>query len=260
MNGKRMPPPGGFVLWEGPSRLDGRPIGALVTVRSENRKTGPMLQTWILPRDQDPIAALRSGLDTAVCGACPLRGVGGRDRACYVNVLNGGPLAVYKQWRSGYYPALTESWARILINGRMVRLGAYGDPVAVPLGVWTELLAWCGGHTGYTHQWRRMDSQDYAGILMASVESRAERDEAQALGWRTYRILADGERAGRGETVCPYTREVPSKRTCAQCLACDGSAAKPGRASIVIPVHGSPPVLASAHRILSRNNAVDTAD
>jgi hypothetical protein len=47
----------GLVLWRGASLLDGAPIVAIVTglaAGSSNRKTGDMLQTWILREDMAP--------------------------------------------------------------------------------------------------------------------------------------------------------------------------------------------------------------
>jgi hypothetical protein len=244
-----MPPAGGMVLWEGPSRLDGSPIVALATFRTNNRKTGPMIQTWILPAEEDPLAAVRSGADAAVCGGCPLRGVGGKGRACYVNVLKGGPWSVWRSWRAGQYPGASDRLLGLYVAGRPVRLGAYGDPVAVPLGIWTTLLGWAGGHTGYTHQWSRMDSQDYASILMASVETPEQRREAAALGWRTYRIMGEAERPARGETWCPASAEQGHRISCSECLLCDGAARSGGhQRSVAIRAHGNPAVLASARR------------
>ena len=40
----------GYVLHEGPSPFDGQPIVSIATLHSSNRKTGDMVQTWILPR------------------------------------------------------------------------------------------------------------------------------------------------------------------------------------------------------------------
>ena len=51
--------PSGYVFYRGPSLLDGAPIIGIVTTKSENRKTGPILQTWILRADLDPQAAAR---------------------------------------------------------------------------------------------------------------------------------------------------------------------------------------------------------
>jgi hypothetical protein len=98
-------PAGGLVLWEGPSRFDGSPIAAIATFRTDNRKTGPMIQTWIIGTgNESPYQAVRSGADAAVCGSCPLRGSAGKARSCYVNVLKGGPHSVYRQYRAGLYP------------------------------------------------------------------------------------------------------------------------------------------------------------
>jgi hypothetical protein len=255
MQGRRsnlMPPPGGLVLWEGPSRLDGSPIVAVATFRTDNRKTGPMVQTWIIVvGDETPLQAVRSGSDAAVCGDCPLRGVGGKRRPCYVNVLKGGPHSVYRQYRAGHYPRMTDRLCKLYVAGRLIRLGSYGDPVAVPLGVWTEVLSWSGGHTGYTHQWHRPDSQDYSGILMASVETKVQREEASALGWRTYRIIGETERSGRGEITCLAAKERKMRTTCAECLLCSGSAGPANRPDITIRLHGAPNVIYSARRQLA---------
>jgi hypothetical protein len=85
--------PQGFVLWEGLSPLDGSPIVCIATLKSVNRKTGNMIQTFILRQDVNPVAALKSGDDLAICGNCYHRGSGfvdttkpRRKRSCYVNV------------------------------------------------------------------------------------------------------------------------------------------------------------------------------
>lgn len=38
----------GKIIWEGKSRFDGKPIVCIATENSKNRKTGDMVQTWIL--------------------------------------------------------------------------------------------------------------------------------------------------------------------------------------------------------------------
>ena len=51
----------GFVVWEGASRLDGSPIVLIVTGlkrKSSNRKTGAMVQSYILRRDVAPLASV----------------------------------------------------------------------------------------------------------------------------------------------------------------------------------------------------------
>ncbi len=73
-----------MLLFEGNSLINDEPIVAIATGLqrpSTNRKTGPMIQTWILHRDELPTQAIKSGSDEAICGTCPARG-----RWCYVQV------------------------------------------------------------------------------------------------------------------------------------------------------------------------------
>lgn len=42
------------ILYRGPSLLDGQPIVAIAIVKSDNAKTGNMVQTYILREDIDP--------------------------------------------------------------------------------------------------------------------------------------------------------------------------------------------------------------
>ena len=91
-----------FIAYEGPSLIDGSPIVAVVTgveVPSRNVKTGRMLQTWILQQDMHPKEAVRTGQDTGICGTCPLKGLNGQLRTCYVRVEN-APTNVWKKWKA----------------------------------------------------------------------------------------------------------------------------------------------------------------
>ena len=68
--------PLGFIAYEGPSLIDGAQIVVIVTGLkgpSKNRKTGNMVQTFILARDVHPLEALRSGEDASICGQCEHR-------------------------------------------------------------------------------------------------------------------------------------------------------------------------------------------
>jgi hypothetical protein len=74
----------GFILYEGASELDNAPIVVIATMSTNNRKTGKMVQVWILRSDIDPIEAFKSRADYSICGNCPQRwSLGG---ACYVNI------------------------------------------------------------------------------------------------------------------------------------------------------------------------------
>lgn len=217
--------PNGAILYQGPSLLDGRPIVVVaigLASKSTNRKTGAMLQTYILRADVSPLEAIKSGADESICGDCKLRGIGGKKRGCYVN-LGQGPRAVWDAFSRGIYP--TGDPVEIG-KGRTVRLGTYGDPAAVPARIWEGLLSLSAGHTGYTHQWRRSDV--LRGIVMASADSDADRAIAWKRGWRTFRIA---ETPGTGEIVCPSERGI----SCADCRLCDGAGLAK---SITIPAHG----------------------
>ena len=75
-----------FVVWEGESCLDGSPVVLIVVGfkrRSSNRKTGEMLQSYILRRDLAPLEAIRVGLDGGICGNCRHRSLAaGGDGSC----------------------------------------------------------------------------------------------------------------------------------------------------------------------------------
>lgn len=195
--------PGGAVFYEGPSRIDGKPIVALAPFKvSSNTKTGPMLQTYILAQDLDPVSAIRTGLDFAVCGNCKLRGVLDglkvKGRSCYVEVGK-SVLSIWKAWKRGRYVPLVPSH-RAWLNWRPIRRGSYGDPAAVPADAWAQLMSIADNDewgTGYTHQWQTDESTKDS--CMASVDSPTEREAAKKAGWRTFRIrgpsdpLLDGE-------------------------------------------------------------------
>ncbi len=227
----------GVVLYEGPSLLDGEPIVAILTgLRSSsgNRKTGAMLQTWILRADVSPVRAWQDGDDHSVCGSCPHRhrSQGGMG-TCYVN-KGQAPLSIWRAYTRDRYPRLTDPLAlAALCEGRDLRIGSYGDPGAVPTYIWRALALQTRTRTGYTHRWRTADLAD---LCMASVDSAAEAREAQLLGYRTFRVTELGERRMRGEALCPASEQAGHRVTCQTCpIKCSG-----GRGlHVAIPAHGS---------------------
>jgi hypothetical protein len=231
-----MKAPTGYVIYQGPSLLDGAPIVAIALTGSDNRKTGNMVQTYILRADVKPTEAVRDGRDASICGDCKHRpALGG---ACYVVVAQ-GPTVVFKQFAKGGYPQADIEQAAALGAGRMVRLGTYGDPAAVPAHVWEALLSRAKGHTGYTHQWRKPEAAALRALCMASADSPEERAQAHAQGWRTFRVrLAEEERLP-GEFVCPASEEAGKRKTCLTCGACDGAQRGNAQASPVIFAHGA---------------------
>jgi hypothetical protein len=233
--------PNGAILWRGPSELDGAPIVLIATGLangSNNAKTGDLVQTWILREDVSPTDAVNTGADASICGSCPHRGMieNGKNvgRSCYVTVFQ-APLNVWKSYHRGIYPQATPE----TLVGRKVRLGAYGDPAAVPASVWAELLAQSLSGTGYTHQWRTSD-RAFAQWLMASCDDQKDALDAARMGYRTFRVTALDSRQDRmkGEVICPASEEAGKKTQCAACLACGGLGSK-AKANIVITVHGS---------------------
>jgi hypothetical protein len=245
--------PNGVILYRGKSLIDGKPIVAIAVglrTRSRNSKTGNMLQTYILRADVDPITALKSGKDVSICGACPKRGDGsGRGRTCYVNVGQ-GPMQVYKAYKRGAYPTVREmrTYLNVIGDKRVIRLGTYGDPGAVPADIWHALLTGSLGHTGYTHQW--MHRLDLREICMASVDTVEEARQAHERGWRTFRV--DESRVvteRKDEVLCPASERAGKKLTCYQCLSCAGADGR--RGSVYIPAHGGFAVMANIQRAQS---------
>jgi hypothetical protein len=229
------------VIYRGPSLLDGAPIVVVAITASTNEKTGNMVQTYIMRDDVKPTDALKSGEDSSVCGDCKHRPINGG--ACYVRVFQ-GPLVVWKGIGLGRYPVATPEHVGELVRGRMVRLGSYGDPMAVPAEVWEQLTAHAEGHTGYTHQWRNLavsaeQSARVMRLTMASADNAEEAQAARLANVRYFRIRTADETVSKGEFVCPASEEAGKKKLCATCGACNGTDDKgAAKASPVIVVHG----------------------
>lgn len=197
--------------------------------KSANPKTGDMAQLAVLPLHNLPTDSIKNKTDHLQCGTCPLSasaGKGGKN-TCYVNVIYQNAV-----WKSAKKHGLKE----IPVLKKPLRLGSYGDPGFIPLDTLDDLTEKSQGHTGYTHQWKDIDN-GYSRHLMASIDPFGPtRAEAKALGYRTYRILADGEALEKGEALCP---NVTHGTTCAKCGLCSGTKGK-GKIDIAIPVHGTP--------------------
>ena len=214
-------------LYRGPSVLDGSPIVVVLVFRSLNDKTGDMMQLYIMRADMSPLEASKRKLDAAICGNCSLRhSLGG---ACYV-VLFHGPLVVYKAWKAGNYPAYSAEHNR-QISSRKVRLGAYGDPAAVPYSVLKKLTDMALGFTGYTHQLKHknFDSRVLQ-FCQVSTDTHKQTEQAHAAGNGSYRIVTDKAQALPFETECLADSHGLE---CRDCMKCDGSS------NIFILVHGS---------------------
>ena len=228
--------PTGYIVYEGPSVLDGAPIVVIATLSTDNRKTGDMVQIWIIRSDMSPLEASKKKLDSAICGNCPHKwSVGG---ACYVN-LGQAPTSIFNAYKRGAYPRLptddNNATLQKLLRNRLVRLGAYGDPAAVPVWVLHTLVAFAAGHTGYTHQMRHKNFDPAVlRYCMASTETLKTSAKLWADKARTFRIVHDITELQPGEIEClSDAKGVP----CSECLLCDGK--QESKPNIAIVVHGS---------------------
>ena len=222
-----------FILWEGASLLDGSPIACIAIMKSQNAKTGNMIQTVIIRTDQSPIAASQAGTDGAVCGSCIHRhSLGG---ACYVN-LGQMPLSVYRAYKRGSYEPVT---ARNIsaFYGRSMRLGAYGDPAAVPFRVWSAIIRYgkIEYYTGYTHQASHKNfDQALASLCMISADTPKQALKHHSQGKRTFRVKTPGAPLLPNEIECLSDTEGLH---CIDCKLCDGTGKN--KVNIAINVHGS---------------------
>ena len=222
-------------IYSGLSSLNGKAIQAIATNldrTSKNPKTGDMVQLYIVPQRVNPVTAQRTGYDAAVCGDCPLRPSTAVDRKalCYVTTIH-GPNATWKAHKGHEL-----EWPSVIT--KPVRLGAYGDPAAVPARVWRKLLKGVRRWTGYSHQWNKAKHQDLRSLVMASVDSPDQARKAWAKGWRTFRAKAAEAPLLPGEITCPASAEAGQRTTCAECGLCNGSqGANDRRKSIAINYH-----------------------
>lgn len=222
----------GYVVWEGPSQLDNKPIALIITGFdrvSKNPKTGHMIQSWIIRSDIYPLEAVKTNEDESICGKCPFKGSNNEGRSCYVNMRGVGRL--YSTYKAGKYPLLPSP---LLLRNRALRMGSYGDPAAVPLSVWKPLLNQTFMQTGYTHQWMTCDQQ-YRNYLMASVETFELANQATQMGWKYFRVKSSADQSSLPtEMICPASEESGHQLTCLQCGNCNGQ----GK-DVVVNVHGT---------------------
>lgn len=190
--------------------------------KSQNIKTGPMLQSFIIPK-MGPLQARASGLQAIVCGDCPLQA-----SVCYVEVGK-SVQGVWNAWVKGRYPKLNDF---SVLQGKRLRIGSWGDPAFIPAVVWKSLVQATGEkNTGYTHQWRKHTAQGLVDLVMASCDSAEEQIEASKKGWRTFRVIGKGHATFRDEIICPAESRGT---TCHSCRLCNGK----GQAkSVAITIH-----------------------
>lgn len=229
----------GATLYRGKSEFNGDPIVVKMSGTrkpSANPKTGKCVQTVYLPDRVDAVRALKDDGDLAVCGtACMFRGGTDpktgevRKRTCYVNPMFVNTLAKQDYPRSE--PGETRYGKG---NDGFLRIAAYGSPASAPYWV-TERVrtAHNGPAAGYFAEWRDSKFKAFGDLCMASVVSESAAREAWDLGFRTFRVLGDGEEATEHEVLCP---NVTHGVQCKDCGLCSGNTI--GAKSVAVPVHG----------------------
>ena len=215
----------GITLRIGPSGLTNDTIATIAVFNSTNEKTGNVVQVYYLPVAEHPIDAVKSGLDTAVCGSCPLKP--SNTNVCYVRKFH-GPSVVWRTFKAGRYPHYKDlSQAdknRVLsiLKSKPIRLGAWGDP-ASDIETSKSLASLAPQITTYTHQWQT--TPQLKPFTMASVDTPEDYVIAKDRGWRTYRHTSDST-AFQNEIVCPHkTHNVQ----CIDCGLCSGTASNSTR-------------------------------
>ena len=198
-----------------------------------NRKTGGMVQTYILRDDMNPLEASKTGADVSICGTCPHRGTPTQDpkakqakgRTCYV-ILGQGVLVTWRALQRGLYQTVNGA---DLGRGRMVRIGTYGDPAAVPSEVWENLISEAEGWTAYSHQkgWR-------PDLAMQSADSYGEALQMWAAGARTFRVVRDLSEVTAREVLCPASKEAGRRTTCEACKLCAGLATRSPKSVAIV--------------------------
>lgn len=220
------------------SQLDNQPIIVAVQMTdTANIKLGrEMRQVWIMPADVVPSAANGTKAQDSVCGGCWFKKTG----ACYVNMQTVN--SVYRSVEAGNYTELDVSEADLSILadalcGQHVRVGAWGDPAAMPWEIMDTITKSAAGYTAYTHQTAHPKFDDrYLSVCMVSAENPKVAAKYQAQGIRTFRPVLAGTALAASELTCPNESHGMN---CIECRLCDGGNAKRGNPSIAVTIHGA---------------------
>lgn len=235
-----MKKPTGYIIHEGETR-NGLPFVAIATMKTDNRKTGDMVQIWFVLRDVNPVEAVKTGVDaSSICAGCPFAAGNG----CYVNVGQ-APLSIWRAYKRGAYGHVYPKQYSEIFSGRKIRFGAYGNPSLLPIAIVKAIAAVSAGWTGYFHDWKTNPmAAEYAKYFMASTETASAYAMAQSLSFRTFHV-SPVQPAGTLECL-----SESKGLECAQCKLCAGLA-KSRMPSIWINPHGSKSAKASAAAMAS---------
>ena len=206
-------------------------VVAIATLKTSNRKTGNMVQIWLLHPEINPVELVKSGLDaTTICNGCPFAS----GKGCYVNTGQ-APLSVFKAYKRGSYKTLSPKDYDTVFSGRKVRFGAYGNPSLLPISIVKAIASASDGWTGYFHDWREMSDEKriaYSEYFMASTETEDSRRLADSLGMRYFHVSPTKP---KDAIECLSTAKGIS---CADCKLCSGIS-KARLPSVWINPHGT---------------------
>tara|TARA_Y100000034_G_scaffold129393_1_gene185758 strand:- start:269 stop:1051 length:783 start_codon:yes stop_codon:yes gene_type:complete len=224
----------GIIVYKGPSVFDGEQIVAIATgfKRSRNPKTGKAIQIWIIRADIAPHEALQTGDDFSVCFHCKHAKFG----SCYVN-LGMGPWNIYQAYLEGKYKMATKRSLEYF-RGKTVRLGAYGDPGAVPVDIWDSICGVAKSWLGYTHAWRYKLALPVKKYCMASCDTEKEAMEAISRGWKPFYVRSENDAIPAGFFSCPASAEAGKRLTCEDCGVCKGGEHREGQGAVTLLRHG----------------------
>jgi len=220
-------------------------ITCLSCKNSANTKLGKskLIATYHFSIDQ--ILSIDLKQDAKNCLDCPFSYSSG-DGKCYTHkgtqyfgliammkrlrkVLLKGEILPFDQTSFEKFVNRTQS-KRVKRKPTFLRMGAYGEPIFLPLSVIKTLTAVVNNnYTGYTQQWGKK-YEDYKTYLMASCHNSFEYNIAKSLNWRTFFV------DGTDGINCPASDEAGKRTTCDVCALCSGTNGK-GKTDIFIKNH-----------------------
>lgn len=219
----------GYILHQGSK--GGHDYVVIATLKTNNRKTGDMIQVWILLVDVSPVEGVKTGIDAlSVCIGC----IFATGEGCYVNVGQ-APLAIWKAFHRGLYETLPLAGYPLIFTGRKVRFGAYGNPSLIPLAKVKLIAGLSDGWTGYFHDWKDMHSltaQAYGKFFMASTETEDSRCKANEKGLRYFHVSPEQP---EGTLECLADSHGIA---CIDCNLCNGNRLRNAKPIWINP-HGS---------------------
>jgi hypothetical protein len=202
--------------------FDGGVVNVKYTFTSTNSKTGNTIQQWITPEswERNNRADKVDVKDSSeVCKDCPLMDT------CYVKKGH-ALMGLKSSAKSKNYTVGCEKDNIGKFTDEFVRFGAFGEPVLAGEKATKQIAQVASSWTGYTHQWRDLKYHWANQYFMASVEDVKGKREANALGYRTFRVADSLDEILSDEVLCPASKEAGRKVTCKDCKLCKGGSSK----------------------------------